>query len=56
MLGISTKRLCGQWYSTLFVRMSPDVISLQLCTPKFVGIQYSVYNLHLKKLNKVYPK
>jgi hypothetical protein len=27
-----------QWYSTFFVRISPDIISLQLCTPKVVGI------------------
>jgi hypothetical protein len=28
-----------QWYSTYFVRVPPDVISLQLCTPKLL-----VYN------------
>jgi hypothetical protein len=27
----------GQWYSTFFVRVPPDIISLQLCTPKVVG-------------------
>jgi hypothetical protein len=27
-----------QWYLTLFVHVSPDVISLQLCTPKLVGV------------------
>jgi hypothetical protein len=27
-----------QWYSTFFVRVPPDIISLQLCTPKFVGV------------------
>jgi hypothetical protein len=26
-----------QWYSTLFVHVPPDIISLQLCTPKVVG-------------------
>jgi hypothetical protein len=26
-----------QWYSTFFVRLPSDVISLQLCTPK-VGV------------------
>jgi hypothetical protein len=26
-----------QWYSTFFVRVIPDIISLQLCTPKVVG-------------------
>jgi hypothetical protein len=31
--------LCGiaQWYSTFYVRVPPDIISLQLCTPKVVG-------------------
>jgi hypothetical protein len=24
-----------QWHSTFFVRVPPDIISLQLCTPKF---------------------
>jgi hypothetical protein len=27
----------GQRYSTFFVRVPPDTISLQLCTPKVVG-------------------
>jgi hypothetical protein len=27
-----------QWYSTFFVRVPPDIISLQLCTPKVVGV------------------
>jgi hypothetical protein len=26
-----------QWYSTFFVCIPPDIISLQLCTPKVVG-------------------
>jgi hypothetical protein len=26
------------WYSTFFVRVPPDIISLQLCTPKVVGV------------------
>jgi hypothetical protein len=26
-----------QWYSTFFVRVPPDIISLQLCTPKVLG-------------------
>jgi hypothetical protein len=26
-----------QWYSTFFVRVPPDIISFQLCTPKVVG-------------------
>jgi hypothetical protein len=28
----------GQWYSTFFVRVPPDIISLRLCTPKVVGV------------------
>jgi hypothetical protein len=28
----------NQWYSTFFVRVPPDIISLQLCTPKVVGV------------------
>jgi hypothetical protein len=27
-----------QWYSTIFVPVPPDVICLQLCTPKVVGV------------------
>jgi hypothetical protein len=27
-----------QWYSTFFVRVPPDIIFLQLCTPKVVGV------------------
>jgi hypothetical protein len=27
----------SQWYSTFFVLVPPDIISLQLCTPKVVG-------------------
>jgi hypothetical protein len=40
-----------QRYSTFFVHVPTDIISLQLCTPKAVGAQfklYTVYNLHLK--------
>jgi hypothetical protein len=33
-----SKEIClEQWYSTFFVRVPPDVIFLQLCTPKVVG-------------------
>jgi hypothetical protein len=35
-------------YSTFYVRVPADVIFLQLCTPKVVGVQfklYMVYNL-----------
>jgi hypothetical protein len=28
----------GQGYSTFFVRVPPDIISLQLCTLKVVGV------------------
>jgi hypothetical protein len=41
-----------QWYSTFFVRLPPDVISLYLYTPKVVCVWfklYTVYNLHLKR-------
>jgi hypothetical protein len=27
-----------QWYSAFFVRVPPDIISLQLCTPEVVGV------------------
>jgi hypothetical protein len=27
-----------EWYSTFFVRVPPDIISLQLCTPEVVGV------------------
>jgi hypothetical protein len=30
--------LPSQWYSTFFVRVPPDIIYLQLCTPKVVGV------------------
>jgi hypothetical protein len=35
----ATKRpqTLDQWYSTFFVRVPADIISLQLCTPKVVG-------------------
>jgi hypothetical protein len=41
----------AQWYSTFFARVPPDIIYLQLCTPKVVGTQcklYILYNIHLK--------
>jgi hypothetical protein len=28
----------GYWYSASLVRVTPDVISLQVCTPKDVGV------------------
>jgi hypothetical protein len=37
-----------QWYSTFFVRVSPDVISLQFCTPQSWCIIQVIQNLHLK--------
>jgi hypothetical protein len=30
--------LLRQWYSTFLFRVPPDIISLQLCTPKVVGV------------------
>jgi hypothetical protein len=27
-----------QWYSTFLIRVPPDIISLQLCTPKVVSV------------------
>jgi hypothetical protein len=44
-----------QWYSTFFVCVPPDIISLQLCSPTVVGAEiklYIFYNLHLNKLIK----
>jgi hypothetical protein len=40
-----------QWYSTFFACVSPDIISLQLCAPKVVGVYfklYTVYSVNLK--------
>jgi hypothetical protein len=43
-VGITVLILAGkkvsleQWYSTFFVRVPPDVVSLQLCTPKVVWV------------------
>jgi hypothetical protein len=34
----SNSSVLDQCYSTFFVRISPDVISLQLCTPKAVRV------------------
>ena len=50
-LVIKQEHSLDQRYSTFFVRLSPDIFSLQLCTPKVVGAQFSlyiVYDLHLK--------
>jgi hypothetical protein len=33
----SSLNTLDHWYSTFFVRVPPDIISLQLCTPKVVG-------------------
>jgi hypothetical protein len=35
---LNTGDVLGQWYSTFFVRVPPDIIPLQLCTPKVVGV------------------
>jgi hypothetical protein len=41
-----------QWYSTFFVRVPPDIISLQLCTPKVVGVQFKLYIVYLIYIEK----
>jgi hypothetical protein len=49
--GVSGSGHLMQWYSTSFIRVPPNIISLQLCTPKVVGVYfklYIVYNIHLK--------
>jgi hypothetical protein len=35
-------------HSTFFVHVVPDVISLQLCTPKVVGVWFNSYSLYIK--------
>jgi hypothetical protein len=45
---VSVSKVTGygldQWYSTFFVRVPPDIISLQLCTPKLLlYTQYIIY-------------
>jgi hypothetical protein len=42
--------LLGQWYPAFLVCIPPDVIYLQLCTPKVVGLQL---NLSKTKLNSM---
>jgi hypothetical protein len=38
-LPVTYRRLLMEWYSTFFLfAYHPDVISLQLCTPKAVGV------------------
>jgi hypothetical protein len=34
----SLSSLLRQWYPTFFVRVPPEVVSLQFCTPKVVGV------------------
>jgi hypothetical protein len=43
-------RFLDQWYSTFFVLVPQDVISLQLCTPKLLVYysSYVVFNLQLE--------
>jgi hypothetical protein len=36
-LGVEQSSL-GQWYSTFLVRVPPEIISIQLCTPKAFGV------------------
>jgi hypothetical protein len=38
-----------QWYSILYVRVTPDAISLQLGSPE----GYIVYNLHPKEIKYI---
>jgi hypothetical protein len=35
---ISTVGTIEQWYSNFFVCVPPDIISLQRCTPRLVGV------------------
>ena len=44
-LQVPQNRRVEQWYSIFFVRVPPDVFSLQLCTPKFVGAWLKLYSL-----------
>jgi hypothetical protein len=47
----SVATLGTERYSTSFVLVRPDIISLQLCTPKVVCVYfklYEVHNLHLR--------
>jgi hypothetical protein len=49
--GCCSGNALDQWYSTFFVRVPRDIISLQLCTPTVVGVQFKLYidyNIHLK--------
>jgi hypothetical protein len=53
-----------QWYSTFSVRVPPDIISLQLCTPSYkfsstlypqscwciIQVIHSLHNLHRKEI------
>jgi hypothetical protein len=52
---------CGleQWYSTFFVCVPPDIISLQLCIPKLLvyNSSYTQSIIYIQnKLNKLHPK
>jgi hypothetical protein len=38
LAGLSIGGTIDQWYSTFFVRVPPDIISLQLRTLKVVGV------------------
>jgi hypothetical protein len=51
--------LLDQWYSTVFVRVPPDIISLQLCTPKLLvyNSSYTQSIIYIQnKLNKLHQK
>jgi hypothetical protein len=48
---VSTLYFMKQWYSTVFVRVPPDVIYFQVCTPNLLVYNSSyatVYSLRLK--------
>ena len=40
---IVLKCVLEQLYSTLFVRVPPDIFSFQLSTPKVIGAQFKLY-------------
>jgi hypothetical protein len=45
--------------STFFASPPPDVITLQLCTPKVVGLKfrlYTVYTLRMKQMKYITSK
>jgi hypothetical protein len=43
----------SQRYSTSFVCVPPDVISLQLCTPKVIGVKQVIRSLQSTSISKI---